>query len=55
VVSDLTMLDGAPARLAAVRRMELAGQDTERCRGDAAGLNDEPSVRTSRRRWPATS
>jgi MFS family permease len=47
VVSDLTMLDGALARLAAALRMELADHDTDRRGGAAVGLRDEPSVKAS--------
>jgi hypothetical protein len=47
VVSDLTMLDGALARLAAALRMELADHDTDRLGGAAVGLRDEPSVKAS--------
>lgn len=47
VVSDLTMLDGALARLAAALRMELADRDSDWRGGNAVGLRDEPSVKTS--------
>ncbi|HEY1969582.1 MAG TPA: FUSC family protein, partial [Pseudonocardia sp.] len=47
VVSDLTMLDGALARLAAALRMELADHDTDRRGGGVVGLRDEPSVKAT--------
>jgi hypothetical protein len=47
VVSDLTMLDGALARLAAALRMELADHDTDRRGGVVVGLRDEPSVKAT--------
>ena len=47
VVSDLTMLDGALARLAAALRMEVTDHDTDLRGGDVVGLRDERSVKTS--------
>jgi hypothetical protein len=47
VVSDLTMLDGALARLAAALRMQVTDHDTDWRGRDAVGLRDEPSVEIS--------